>query len=258
MLTLIFSGLLVSIYAADSDLKELRSDHFAIFSSKNVDESYVYKIKDMAEDFYRSITQEFNLVRDKLWLWENRAKIFIAKDKEDYLRRFPCPSWSAACVDYVAKTIYTYPYQEGFSSNLAHELTHIIFREYVGRGMLPVWFDEGIAVYVQNKYGAGRRLTNFALLKKAIQDKKYIPLSELNSVNPGSLNARSSDYVNLFYIESFSLIDFLIKKGSRDNFYRFLYLLRSGNNFNDALLKSYSSIRNMEDLEKQWIRFYQE
>lgn len=212
----------------------------------------------MAEDFYRSITQEFNLVRDKLWLWENRAKIIIAKDREDYLRRFPCPSWSAACVDYVAKTIYTYPYQEGFSSNLAHELTHIIFREYVGPGGLPLWLDEGIAVYVDNKYGKGGYRMGFTLFKKAIREKRYIPLSELNYLTPGSLGGRSRDYVDLFYVESFSIIDFLIKKGSRDNFYRFLYFLRNGNNFNDALLKSYSSIRNMEDLEKQWIRFYQE
>lgn len=254
----IFSAFLFCCYASDGEIKEIRSDHFIISANSDVSESYVSKIKDLAEEFYRTITQEFHLVRDKLWLWDNRAKIFIAKDREDYLRKYGCPEWSDACVNYAAKTIYTYPDQQRFSSILAHEMAHIIFREYVGQGRLPLWLEEGIAVYIDTKYAGGRYQLNFPSLKSAINEKRYIPLAQLSYMGVGSLNNKPTDYVTLFYLESYSLVDFLIKRGSQDNFYNFLYLLRNGNNVNDALTKSFSSIRGMDDLEKQWIRFYQE
>jgi len=68
--------------------KQLRSTHFIIFYDSQIDKNYASKIKDTAEKFYRVITQEFGLIRDKLWLWESRTKVFIAKDKSDYLNYF--------------------------------------------------------------------------------------------------------------------------------------------------------------------------
>lgn len=255
---ILISSVLGLGYAAGNEISELRSDHFIISFHRDVDESYVSRTKNLAEEYYKTITQEFNLIRDKLWLWDNRARIFIAKDRDDYLRKYGCPKWSDACVNYVAKTIYTYPNQQGFAAILAHELTHIIFREYVGGGRLPLWLEEGVAVYIDSKYVGSRAQFSLSIVKKAIENKSYIPFPQLNYVNVGSLNSQSRDYVNIFYAESFSIIDFLIRKGSRDNFYNFLYFLRNGNNVNDALAKSFSSIKNMEDLEKQWLRFYQE
>ena len=113
-------------------------------------------------------------------------------------------------------------------------------------------------MYVQNKYGGGGYFGYAPVIKKAIQEKKYIPLSQLNYINVNALGSQSKGYVDLFYIESLSLIYFLVKKGSAGNFHNFLYYLRNGNNANDALSKAFSSIRNMEDLEKQWIKSYQE
>lgn len=255
---LIFSIFLNVACAESNDFKELRSDHFIIHSYKDVDESYVFKIKDMAEDFYKTITQEFKLVRDKLWLWDNRASIFIAKDKDDYVKKFKCPDWSGACVNYRDKMIYTYPYQESFSSILTHELTHIIFREYVGQNRLPLWLDEGVAVYVDDKYAGATHQTAIASLSKAIKDKSYIKFSELAQIDFLTLQGKPQDYVSLFYLEAFSIVNFLIKKGSGDNFYNFLYFLKGGNSIDGALSKAFYSIKNMNDLEAQWIKFYQE
>jgi hypothetical protein len=254
---LAFNAVLLSSLAASGEIKELRSDHFIISSQRDVDEAYVDTVKDLAETYYKTITQEFNLIRDKLWLWDNRAKIFIAKDKEDYLRKYGCPSWSDACVNYTTKMIYTYPNQAHFSSILAHELTHIIFREYVGGGRLPLWLEEGIAVYIDDKYGKRNASFSLNLVRKAIENKTYIPFVNLNYITTALLNKQPKNYVNLFYAESFSIVAFLIEKGSRDNFFNLLYFLRNGNNINDALKKSFISIKNMDDFEKQWIKFYQ-
>ena len=63
----------------------------------------------------------------------NRAKILVAKYKDEYDKKNYCPEWSGACVDYQGKAIFTYPQQKEFSLILAHELTHVIFREYLGK-----------------------------------------------------------------------------------------------------------------------------
>jgi hypothetical protein len=255
---LVFNAFLFSLLAASGDIKELRSDHFVIFSHRDINEAYITKVKDLAETYYRTITQEFKLIRDKLWLWDNRAKIFIARDRGDYLRRYSCPNWSDACVNYKAKIIYTYPHQARFAPILAHELTHIIFREYIGGGKLPLWLEEGIALYIEDKYGERNALLDPDIIRKAIEDKTYIPFAKLSYTTTASLGTQSQGYINLFYAESFSMVAFLTEKGSRDNFYNLLHFLRNGNNINDALAKSFISMKNMDDFQRQWIKFYQE
>ena len=244
------------MYVFGADVKELYSDHFIIISDKNIDQEYIYKIKNMAEDFYKVIAQEFNFIRRDPWLWKNRAKIFIAKDKDEYAQKYSCPSWSSACVDYQGKRIFTYPQQENFSSILSHELTHIIFREYVGKGQLPLWLDEGMSVYVAYKYEKKQNESEVGLLKQKILAGKYIKFSDLNNMTLEELKNKPRDYVDTFYAESFSIINCLVKKWSRYNLSNFFKFLKDGYSVTESLCKSYN-IRTLEELEKQWIRFYQ-
>ncbi len=250
---LIFS-LFFCPYVYGADVKELYSDHFIIVSDKSIEEEYLYKVKDMAEDYYKVVTQEFNFIRNDPWLWKNRAKIFVAKDRQEYVEKYNCPSWSNACVDYQSKMIFTYPQQENFSSILSHELTHIIFREYVGKEQLPLWLDEGVAVYVASKYAKNEE--NFAALKQKVITGKYIKFSELNKITLDELKNKPRDYIDTFYLESFSVIEFLIKKWSRYNLDNFFKFLKEGYSVRDSLYKSYG-IRTLEELEKQWNGFYQ-
>jgi hypothetical protein len=253
---LIFSLLFSPLYTFGADVKELYSDHFVIISDKSIDQEYLYKIKDMAEDFYRIVTQEFNFIRNDPWLWKNRAKIFVAKDKNEYAKKYNCPSWSNACVDYQGKRIFTYPQQENFPSILSHELTHIIFREYIGKGQFPLWLDEGISVYVAYKYEKNSSEKELISLKQKVRAGKYIKFQELNNITLAELKAKPRDYVDTFYSESFSVINFLVKKWSRYNLSNFFKFLKEGYSLTESLCKSYN-IRTLEDLEKQWIRFYQ-
>ena len=55
-----------SAYAQEQSSREVRSEHFLIYYSEGIDESYARSIADMVENYYRDISQEFNLVRDKL------------------------------------------------------------------------------------------------------------------------------------------------------------------------------------------------
>lgn len=238
------------------DFYELRSEHFFIHYQEGVSRDYVDKIKNVGEKFYRVITQEFNLIRDKLWLWENRAKIFIAKDKEAYLERFNCSSWSGACVNYLAKIIYTYPNQNRFNSIFIHELTHIILHEYVGRGRFSLWLDEGIATYIENKHDGGSYRRKLAFLKRMIKQGKHIPLSELSKVRYKDLAKKPQEYVGLFYIESFSIIHFFVDRYGKHGLWRLLSRLRSGSSVDQAMRSAFPNYKNFDQLEKQWIKFY--
>lgn len=253
---IVFSLFLNPAAANAGDLRELYSDHFIVIADKTIDSDYLDKTKDTAEYFYRIISQEFRFIRDQPWLWRNRAKIFVAKDRGQYLNRYKCPAWSNACVNYEDKTIFTYPQQKDFSLILSHELAHIIFREYVGKKKLPLWLDEGISSYIGEKYRKSKSKESFILLKKIINERKYIKFEELNNLDIVSLKNKPKDYVDIFYLESFSVVNFIIKEWSAYKFDNFLRLLKEGYTAQEALRKSYN-FRTMEELEKKWIKFYQ-
>ena len=253
---LVFS-ILISIpaYAKAKEFRQLRSEHFIINYKKEVDNSYVRKIKSTAERYYRIITQQFNFYRDKSWIWENRAKVFIANDRDDYLESFECSPWSAACVNYHGKIIYTYPNQEKFTSVFVHELTHIIFREYIGGGKFPLWLDEGVAVYMEDKYAHTYR-GGIPFLKQKIGENTYIKFSELDSITIESLNSKSQDDVNLFYLESFSIISFIMKRYGKYKFSSFLRALRKGLGVEEALAKVFYNFKDLNKMEAKWKDYY--
>lgn len=260
----IFASLLLNInltqevYSESKEFSQIKSEHFIINYQKGVDKSDISKIKNIAEKFYKIITQEFNLIRDKLWLWENRAKIYIAEDRESYLKHFPCSSWSLACVNYQEKIIYTYPGHPKLTPIFVHELTHIIFHEYIGEKNLPLWLDEGIAVYMENKYGDGAYRRGFSFLKKKIEKDSYIKLSDLNKITPKTLSDKSSDYVELFYLESFSIVNFIIEKYQRHMFSNFLYYLKRNYSVEEALARVFYHFPSFKELEERWKKFYLE
>ncbi|MCK4912256.1 MAG: hypothetical protein KAS05_00875 [Candidatus Omnitrophica bacterium] len=249
------SGGIPFVYAKEDGYKEMRSEHFIINYKKDVGNSYAKKIKDTSEKYYRVITQQFNLYRNKFWTWDNRAKVFIASDKDDYLESFKCSPWSSACVDYRNKVIYTYPDQEISTPVFVHELTHIIFREYIGEGKLPLWMDEGIAVYMEDKYGKTYRNGIF-VLKEHIANDTYIKFSKLNEVGVRSLNDREQDYINLFYLESFSIINFIMKKHGKHRFSNLLRRLKRGGSLEEALSKVFYDFKDLDKLEEKWKAYY--
>jgi len=245
-----FVFIIFSISGYAQTTKELRSEHFVINYAPEAEGS-VYKVKDDAEYFYRKITQEFGLVREKLWSWDDRTKILIAKNKEEYLKNFSCPSWSSACVDYRNRIIYTYPMQEGFSSILMHELTHIIFREYIGYNRMPLWLDEGMATYIEYRDTAQCSML-VASIKKVIEENKYIKFKDIGS----TYSIASGSDTPLFYAQAFSMVYFLKERFGRDDFSEFLSYLRSGSSLDEALRKAFQIIENTESFESNWKRFY--
>ncbi len=154
-----------NIYAADEwNIK--KSTHFIVYYKDKLDD-FADKVIDKAEDLYEDVADYLGFRRDNFWLWENRAKIYIYKDAQGYHKATGLPAWSGGYAKVEEKVIKTYPWQEGFFDVvLPHEMTHIIFREFLGFDNLniPAWLDEGVAGYKEHS----RRFSAKRILKSAI------------------------------------------------------------------------------------------
>ncbi|MFC1592755.1 peptidase MA family metallohydrolase [Candidatus Omnitrophota bacterium] len=235
---------------AKGEWKELRSEHFFIYY-KNSSRDFLDKLRRQAEDYYRNITEELGFRRKKFWTWENRAKIYVFDSHESYIEETNMASWSSASVDYRNKIISTYPdAPELFQNVLVHELTHIIFREYVGfSSNIPLWLDEGVASFMEQKKDASRIIRGLTALAK---NDSLLNLQKLTAIS--NVLSFPQEKANIFYAQSFGLIYFLVDKFNRDDFAELCFSLRRGRTLEKSLYFTYG-INGLDELEAQWRKY---
>lgn len=128
------------------------------------------------------------------------------------------------------------------SQTLAHELSHIVVGLATKNpfGDLPRWLDEGLAMYAEGGLPARNR---YALDRAIKQD-------DLISVR--SLSGYSGDpaKVDLFYAESYSLVEFLLTTYGREKMVALLQEFKQGIYQEDALQKVYGF--GLDELDRQW------
>ncbi len=252
---LIFAGLLssaLSVSWADRWFEE-KTTHFVIYY-RGAKDSFLYKLIEKAEDYYDRIADDLGFRRFDFWLWDNRAKIYIYDTAEEYQQETRQPAWSAGCASPAAKTITTYSNAQGFfDSVLPHEMSHIIFREFVGfdNPAVPVWLEEGVASYQQIKRDSGIKMR----LKTALADGTFIPLESLKNMSPAMM--MNTAMVELFYLEASGAVDFLINEYGKDNFVLFCQQLRDKRVFERALTYAYP-LRDIKDLDDAWQHYINE
>jgi hypothetical protein len=220
-----------------------KSQHFVIYYQKDTD-GFVRELINQAENYYKSIVEELGFRRFDFWSWDNRAKIYLYKDNSGYLKDTQRAAWSGAVVSVQNRVIKTYFGQNNFfDSILPHEITHIIFREFIGnRKDLPLWLDEGIAGS-QEKTNLVNRL---GIAKKIIEQNNYLKLENLFDVRDPALIVPDA-----FYAESASVIVFLIEKYGSEKFLDFCRKLRDAEPWREGLLGVYR-FPNFEEMERDW------
>jgi len=228
--------------------KELKGDHFITYYVN--DEDFASEVLRKAEGHYHQISSDLGYQRyTNFWQWDRRVKIFIYAQVEDFLAGTGQPGWSKGVADYLKKEIRSYQGSEGFSESLLpHEITHLIFRDYVGfKGEIPLWLDEGVAQWEEpEKRESVRRLT-----KAIIQQNKEFPLKLLTEMDIRQTQDEAK--VTLFYLQAASLVEFLVKKYGADDFIQFCRQLRDGKRLEEALRFTYpTTMRNLEEMEKNW------
>ncbi len=239
--------LLYTVQAQADEWRSEKSTHFIIYY-KDASEDFVRQVADKAEGFYNRVADDLGFRRYDFWLWDNRAKIYIHNDAGDFQKATGQPAWAAGAAIPTSKIIHTYPYAERFFDTiLPHEMGHIVFREFVGfyNPAVPLWLDEGVASYQEDFRSAWAK----ELLRRAMRDNSLMSLNELSNMNPHL--TQDAEAVNLFYAESVSIINYLIKEFGKDSFVSFCQTLRDKKNLEKAIASTYP-IETLGELNERW------
>jgi hypothetical protein len=220
-----------------------KSKHFIIYY-QDAPLEYINRLEKEAERSYKSITNYLGLARFDFWVWDKRCRIFLYPDAREYLQTTGAASWSMGHVKIAQKEISTYIRQETFFDTiLPHEIGHIIFRELVGYNKaLPLWLDEGVAC-MQEHEGKER----LAAAKRLVELNLHIHFDELSKIRDVSVIIPF-----IFYNESASIIDFLLRRFGRNKFIDFCRSLRDEENWEQSL-KGVYKVKNLDELEKLWV-----
>ena len=236
--------------------QELKGEHFIVYFLQ--DTKFAKKVLNKAEEHYSKIADDLGYARhSNFWVWNKRVKIYIYPDGDSYLSyvtEHDYAAWSVGLANYKKKEIISYVQSGGFLDGvLPHEITHLIFRDYVGQENIPIWIDEGVAQWEEK----GKRQLVKKKMREMLQCHKPIPIERMTMLNIGE--CKNKVIVELYYVQAVSLIDFLITQYGSDNFIFFCRHLRGGKDINEALKFTYpTSIRNLDVLEDKWLKYLQE
>ncbi|MCB9554693.1 MAG: hypothetical protein H6707_01235 [Deltaproteobacteria bacterium] len=128
------------------------------------------------------------------------------------------------------------------SSTLAHELTHVIFAELLGRHP-PSWANEGLARLAESPQNIQR---SRRLVRRAVASGDHFRLAELIAFY------RPPDQATqLFYSQSADLVRFLLQRRDYPTFIGFIADLQSSEV--DAALNKHYGVVDLAELERAWL-----
>ena len=222
-----------------------KSRHFIIYY-QGAPSEYIDRLIKKAEGYYDSITAYLGFKRFNYWTWNNRCKIYLYKDKQEYQKETGIVSWSRAHVNVIKKEIRSYLWQdEFFDTILPHEMGHIVFREFVGfHKKLPLWLDEGVACSQERDNGIRLKIAQFL-----IGLKLYVPFEAFSDIRNPNLIVPF-----IFYSQAASMVDFLLEGFGRDRFVKFCRRVRDQADWKESLLSVYK-FKDLQDAEKKWKAF---
>jgi len=217
----------------------------------NVLPEHVAELLRYAEKYYDELTTELGFTRfDNFWTWDRRAKIYLLADKQDYVRFIKGGAWSGACADVLTKKIVTHVGMSNFfESILIHEVSHLVFREFVGfEKRLPLWLDEGIATFLEKQF----RQERADFVRGVAASPFFMTLSDLEKAG-----ALRTAIPAVFYAEAASIVEFLVSTYGQERFRQFCRELRQMPLHGDwtAALKRVYAFENLEALNQAWTNY---
>jgi len=226
------------------------SRHFIVFYW-NAEKSFAKKVIKESEKNYRDIVKSLGLGSGK-WTGENRAKVYIFDDRQQFHSNTSQPEWSDGSSIQRFKTIYSFfGAKNFFDTVLPHEIAHIVFREYVGfsNRAVPAWLEEGLASYYE-RIDKAKADEFFKDLQKNNSDPVFIiSLRELSKIRSRSL--RDDPDVDIFFAQSLSIVNFLLTEFGKERFRIFCRSLKEGMDMDKSLAAAYS-LKDVNELEIAW------
>ena len=248
----VFVVLSAALCCADSygaDFQQMSRGHFIIYHRNR---SAANNILWKAEAHYKRIVSHIGIGSFRPWESKDKEKcrIYFYPSRKAYLTATGAPNWSVGLAHGNEARISLY---EGVKttahSTLPHELTHILLRKLWGEVPIPVWLNEGMAQFEEDDKNITSHRKKY--IKGIVRSGSYFKLADLFK-----MSGIPSD-VNLFYAQSASIVDYLIKDNLRANFGRFLTMMRKGKSVDSALkgVFQWKYKNGIPDLEKRWVDY---
>lgn len=180
----------------------------------------------------------------------NKILVMLFASKSSYHDFTHLPSWSGASSDLQADTMYVI---EGpsFYPLSVHELTHLYFDGYFLPTISPLWLSEGMAVYMQI-YASKQKPNWIAHSMRRILAGDIIPLEEMTTTE--DLSQYDTAQAELWYTQAYSVVDYLLNRHSRDEFYKFCNELKNKTPLHQALYRAYGMPFNkVSVLQNVWL-----
>jgi len=224
-----------------------KSTHFTVYYKTEAARDYVDELLRFAEKYYETITEELGFRRFEFWTWDKKCKIHLYSSLEEYQEAANQPRWSGAAAYPKERLIITFLGKpDFFETILPHEMAHLIFREFVGyKTDLPLWLDEGIAC-LQEK---SNRELYLRIAKILVKTSVFIPLEKLTEIRREGLVMQ-----DVFYAESASVVQFLLKEYGNEKFVDYCRKLRDNRNWKVSLIEVYG-FKNLSEMNEKWIDF---
>jgi len=228
-------------------LLEKKSTHFIVYYSPGIDASAVDDIIRKGEQYYQSITDKIGFTRFDFWTWEKRCKIYLYATLDDYHKATGQAEWAQASVEAGPRVMYAAMAEKDLFLNtvLPHEMTHLIFREFAGYG-IPLWLSEGMACFMEQAADKPRIFSAKLLAKTPM----FIDFATLVS----GQDAIIQQMPDIFYDESASLVEFLLRDYGKEKFSDFCLSLRDQTGLSQAIEKVYG-FKSLRDMDAKWREF---
>ena len=180
----------------------------------------------------------------------NKILVMLFHSKDSYHEFTHLPSWSGASSDLQTDTMYVIE-GNSFYPLSVHELTHLYFDGYFLPTISPLWLSEGMAVYMQI-YATKQKPSWIEHSMRRILSGEMIPLEEMTTTE--DLNSYETSQAELWYTQAYSVVDYLLNRRSRDEFYKFCTELKNKMPLHQALYHAYGMPFNkVSALQNVWL-----
>jgi hypothetical protein len=131
------------------------------------------------------------------------------------------------------------------TSTLPHETTHLVLGELFADAPLPRWADEGMAVLAEPRSQFERFVRTLHRCRAQGELVHLVQLMQRTDYPPAAA-------ITAFYVESVSIVDFLVGERDAKTFIQFVRDSQRGNI--DAALKKNYQCPTVAELEARWLR----
>lgn len=228
---------------------ELKTAHFHIYH-ENL--RLAQQAADTLEYHWQNIQQR---LAPSGWQsnWRKTCQVYIHPSEQQYSEKTGMPGWSNGVTRQrfeqgrlYQQSIHVYQgAQLLLASVLPHELTHVMVPWFLAYRHEPtLWLGEGLATSSEAPFQQTQRRRT---LQSALRRGKLFPLARLFQLKD---YPQEKHQVDIFYAQSFALVEFLLRTYGADALWQFTANIRAlpiEQNLQQAF-----GIAGMEELEKSW------